>query len=133
MSIQPLYIVFTIPGSQCIIPRNSIPGMDTIPGLHIFLGVGRNQGCNRIVQYSARPNIIWQIVDIRLGTEYQYSYLVGVTEYQYSYSVRVTEYYQYSYSLEQGFSTFLARDPFSSIRIRFATQPNIISIRIRLE
>ena len=57
------------------------------------------QGCNRIVQYSVRPNIIWQIVDIRLGTEYQYSYLVGVTEYQYSYSVRVTEYYQYSYSV----------------------------------
>ena len=47
------------------------------------------QGCNRIVQYSVRPNSIWQIVDIRLGTEYQYSYSVELTEYyQYSYSVR---------------------------------------------
>ena len=58
-----------------------------------------NQGCNRIVQYSVRPNTIWQIADIRLGTEYQYSYSVRVTEYQYSYSVRVTE-YQYSNSVE---------------------------------
>ena len=55
-------------------------------------------------QYSVRPNTIWQIVvDIRLETEYQYSYWVGVAEYyQYSYSVGVTEYYQFSSGFHPG-------------------------------